>query len=121
MGNNTMTAPKQEDWEREFERLFVRGHAPSYLPSGEIQDADSWIEASPEDMELYISKLLKSERKKVIMECAETAKNDYVFSTKLNMTFDEIKGWRLGAEDAACSITQAILAKLEEKCGQEEA
>lgn len=46
------------DWEKEFDKLFVKGHPPISNGSNDVQEADSWVEANPEDLKNWIRQLV---------------------------------------------------------------
>lgn len=58
---------KAEDgeWEEEFTKRFIQGHGPIPNGANDIQESDSWIEASPEEMKTFIRNLIQSRESQI--------------------------------------------------------
>ena len=86
-----MTTPKQEDWVEEFDIRFS-------IIDGSGREA---VDGYPYAVKDFISTLLKSEKEKVIRECA-------------NIACNHTPDYRKSGLRECCEIAKDILSKLEE-------
>lgn len=68
---------RTEDWRKQFKKRFIRGYGPISNSHHDVIEADSWIEATPEELEDFISGLLEEkEEQKEIVICAAVKLHD---------------------------------------------
>lgn len=105
------TTPEQSNEEtvRKFDNRFVKGHGPIYNADQDIQEAESWIEATPEEMKDFLMEILqakdsywKGELKRVVESVPDTEVEPYAlangfrrqFEDGYNCAIDKVQTWK---------------------------
>lgn len=60
-----------DTWLQEFDEYFVGGVPARSLPNGEVQEADSWIEADPWQIKDFLSTMYREVREELIAKLQE--------------------------------------------------